>query len=398
MLLDFFKLSFQSLRHRKLRSWLTILGIIIGVMLVVTMIFLGEGMKIAVLHQMKLFGTDLIFILPGEETNPFLGFLGGEEFKNKDIEIVKKVKGVEFVLPFATRALKAEFKGEEKLITLAGGPWTETRIIFEQSQGFVMEKGDWPKRDDTGEAVLGSLVSSKFRNEIEVGDSLVIRGKKIKVSGVFAPTGDPSNDSLIYLSLEKFREVTGKREGVLEMIVKTEPGYDPDLVAEDIRYELGKERKAEKFAVLTMEKTLDVVGNILGIMELVLGGIAAVALVVGGVGIMNTMFTAVLERTREIGLMKAIGAKNFQITILFLIESGIVGLVGGLIGLGLGMAVAKATELVALAYNFKFLKIEFSLPIIILILFFAFLFGSLAGLLPARRAAHFNPAQALRKK
>lgn len=399
MVAEFFKLSFQSLKHRKLRSWLTILGVVIGVTLVVTMLSLGGGMKDAVLSQMRMFGTDLIFIWPGDESNPFLGFLGGEEFKNKDVEIIEKVRGVEFVLPFATRAVKAEFYGEEKLITLAGSPWAETKIIFEKSQGFILEKGNWPKRDDTSEAILGSLVSSsRFKNKIEVGDFIILKGKRIRVSGILAPTGDPGDDSMIYLSLEKFREVTGKKEGVLEIIVKTEAGYDPNLVAEDIKYELGKERKAEKFAVLTMEKTLSIVGDILGVMELILGGIAAVALLVGGVGIMNTMYTAILERTREIGVMKAVGARNFQVMILFLIESGMVGLVGGLIGLGLGTAIAKATEFVALGYGFKFLKIEFSLSTIFLFLLLTFLFGSFSGLLPAWRAAHFNPAQALRKR
>lgn len=398
MFVNFFKLSLQSLKHRKLRSWLTILGVIIGVTLVVTMVSLGQGMKTAVLAQMKMFGTDLIFLWPGEESNPFLGFLGGEEFKDREVAIVKKIKGVDFVLPFATKAVTAEFKGEKKLITLAGSPWTETRTIFEKSRGLTIEKGDWPKRDNDNEAIIGSLVSNaRFKNKISVGDFIVLKGKRIRVSGIFAPTGDPGDDSMIYLSLEKFREVTDKKEGILQMIVKVKSGYNPNLVAADIKYELGKERKAKKFAVLTMEKTMSVVSDILGIIELILGGIAVVALLVGGVGIMNTMYTAILERTREIGVMKAVGAQNFQIMILFLIESGMVGLVGGFLGLCLGVVIAKTAEFVALGYGFKFLKIEISLAMIFLVLVFTFLFGSLAGLLPARRAAYLNPVQALRK-
>lgn len=397
MIVDFFKLSFKNLKHRKLRSWLTVLGVIIGVILIVTMIFLGEGMKNAVLSQMRMFGTDLIFVFPGDEANPFLGLIGGEEFKNKDIAIVEKVNGVDFVLPFATKAVKTEFMGEEKLIILAGSPWIETREIFEKSQGFVIEKGEWPARDEASEAVLGSLVSSRFKNKVEVGDIIILKGKKIKVAGIFAPTGDQGNDSMIYLSLEKFREVTGKKEGVREMIVKIKSGYESDTVASDIRYELGKERKTKEFAVLTMKKTLSLVSDILGIIELILGSIAGVALLVGGVGIMNTMYTAIFERTRQIGVMKAIGAKNFQIELLFLIESGIIGLVGGLIGLSFGLGVAKISEFVAASYGFKFLKIEFSLSTIILILALTFLFGSFAGFLPARRAARLNPSEALRK-
>ncbi|OGF21297.1 hypothetical protein A2316_02055 [Candidatus Falkowbacteria bacterium RIFOXYB2_FULL_38_15] len=399
MIIEFFKLSLKNLRHRKLRSWLTVLGVVIGVSLIVSLLFLGEGLKSSIMSQLKMFGTDLIFIFPGEESNPFLGMLSGLELENKDVEIIKDIPGVDLVLPMNTKTTKVKFGGEEKSINLSGSPWYETKAIYGESQGFSMENGSWPVKDNSSEVVFGSIVSKeRFKKIIVSGDEVIIGNQKMRVTGVLKATGDQGADTMIYASADNFRKITGKRGGAEQVIVKTKPDYDVDLIAEDIKYELKKQRGGDEFAVLTLLKTAAIVGDVLGIVEIILASIAIVALLVGGVGIMNTMFTAIMERTREIGVMKAIGGSYGKIMKLFLIESGVVGLIGGGIGLFLGIFFAKTAEFIAASKGFQYLDVSINIITIILILLFTFTFGMLAGFLPAHQAAKLNPSEALRKR
>lgn len=401
MILEFFKLSIKNLKHKKLRSWLTVLGVVIGVSLIVSLIFLGEGLKTAVLRQLKMFGTDLVFVLPGDESSSFFGMIGGLELRDREVDAISSVPGVELVLPMSTKSEKATLKskGEEKTVTLSGSPWYETKLIYGESQGFTLKDGVWPEKDNTPELVLGSAIAKdRFSRSVEVGDELIFDSQKMKVVGILNATGDQGADTMVYASMENFRKISDRRGGVDEAVVKISSGYNVDLVAEDIKNQLIKERGAAEFTVMTMEKAMSIVGDILGIIQIILTGVAVVALLVGGVGIMNTMFTAILERTREIGVMKAIGGSYGKIMEIFLIESGLVGFVGGVIGLFVGVFFAKMVEWIAKSQGFKFLEVTLDFKIIILVLLGTFLFGTLAGFLPARRAAKLNPAEALRKR
>jgi putative ABC transport system permease protein len=173
-------------------------------------------------------------------------------------------------------------------------------------------------------------------------------------------------------------------------------------VTENIKKSLRTSRKVDKgkedFTVQTPESLLATLNSILMIIEAVLVGIAAISLLVGGIGIMNTMYTAVLERTKEIGIMKAVGATNREIMFLFLIESGLLGLIGGLIGVLLGFGISKSVEMVAFqVYESPLIQAEFSFWLLSGALMFAFLVGSFSGWFPARQAARLNPIEALRK-
>jgi len=397
MLSDFFRLSFKNLLYRRLRSWLTIIGIIIGVGLIVALIYLGEGMKYAVLRQMQMFGTDLLMILPGEEDNPLLGMISGLKFRKREIEAVKEVRGVRAVLPMDTETVRASFLGEELSILLHGSPWRESRLVYEESQGFGLREGDWPRRDSDDLAILGAnLADERFKNKIRLGDEIIIRGRKIKVSGIFKITGDETNDTLMFVSPITFERLTGRGGRANSIIAKLELGAVPGLVAAEIKAAIKRQPGSPEATVLTPAKVGNIVGNVLGIIEIILGGIAVVSLLVGGVGIMNTMYTSVLERTREIGVMKSIGATNFQVSLIFLIEAGIVGLAGGIIGALGGLGLAYLTEFIAHSKGFLLLTVTLRPFLLLFILFLTFLFGVIAGVLPARQAAELKPASALR--
>ena len=207
---------------------------------------------------------------------------------------------------------------------------------------------------------------------------------------------------MIILDLDDFRQVTGRREGSPVAMVKASSGFDVDEVVKNIEAaleEAGKRRLGEdapSFSVLTSETVSDMVGNIMAILQVIIVAFASIALVVGGIGIMNTMYTSVRERTREIGIMKAVGSKNSAILWIFLIEAGIIGIVGGIGGTALGIIFAKSIEIYGQA-NMFYVKAAVTPGLILLGLTFSILAGCLSGFFPARKAAKMRPVDALRR-
>ncbi|PIY91579.1 hypothetical protein COY71_02380 [Candidatus Micrarchaeota archaeon CG_4_10_14_0_8_um_filter_60_7] len=203
------------------------------------------------------------------------------------------------------------------------------------------------------------------------------------------------------MSLDDCRKLFDDPEAVSMIYAQTQVGAEPARVAERIEDKLRKTRHEEEgketFTVSTSEQLLESFSVILGVVEAMIIGIAAISLLVGGIGIMNTMYTSVMERTREIGIMKAIGARNGDILAIFLIESGMLGAVGGIVGILAGMGLGKLTEIIAeAALGSQLLKASFTPELLIGALLFSFVIGALSGTLPARQAASLKPVDALR--
>jgi len=240
-----------------------------------------------------------------------------------------------------------------------------------------------------------------FDEGVDLRDKLIIQGKEFRVVGVMEQIGNPADDSQVYIPLETAKEIFDKEDEIDMVYVQIKAGFEPNEVAENIEKKLRKARDEKKgeetFSVQTFEQLLETFSNIFAVVQGVLVGIAAISLLVGGIGIMNTMYTAVLERTKEIGTMKAIGAKNSDILWIFLFESGLLGLVGGAVGILIGIGLAKGTEYVATtALGTPFLQASFPLYLIVGALAFSFLIGTASGILPAMQAAKLKPADALR--
>ncbi len=399
MLKNFFILTIKALKERPVRSWLTIVGVVIGVMLVVVILSLGSGIKGAVGKMLQMFGSDYVIIFPGKETNPFASMIGGEKFKEKDIEDLASITGVDYVVPMDVASLTAEFEGEKKTIMAHGAPWDGLRGLFESSQGVRLEKGEWPKGGSSGETVIGYLVAKEnFKRKVDVGDELIVKGKRMRVSGVISKIGVRDDDNSIYISLPDLQLLTGAREGVISAFVKILPGNDINLVSKQIKARLSLQKEVRDFAVLTPEKVERLTGNILSIIELVFMAIGLISLLVGAVGIMNSTYTSVLERTKQIGIMKAIGATSEAIISLFLIESGIIGFVGGVIGIVLGVGGAFLIGIISSYLGFSGLFSFGSLDYfgLLSILIFTFVVGIVAGYLPAKSAGKLDPAESLR--
>lgn len=375
------------------------MGIVIGIMLVVVILSLGNGIKNVVSQMLQTFGSDLIVIFPGKETNPFIGFLGGQKFRERDLMALENINGVKFVVPMEVAALNVEYGGEKKTVLIHAAPWRGMIETFESSQGIRLENGRWPPGDQAKEVVLGYYTFHKlFKDKVRLGDEIILKSKRMKVVGYVSEIGNQTDDNTIYVSLATFRELTGSRAGARSALIKVEPGYNITLVAEQVKFQLSKQEVVRDFAVFTPEKADRLIGNVLSVVELGLVVIAFVALVVGAVGIMNTMYTSVLERTKQIGIMKAIGASSDDILALFLIESGAIGLVGGILGIVLGVAFAFLIGIAAAQFGvsglFSFASLDFFGFLAILTI--TFITGVIAGIMPARQAAKMEPAEALR--
>ena len=399
MLGHFFILTLKGMRYRPTRSWLTILGIVIGIMLVVVVLSLGSGIKMAVSQTLQMFGSELIQIYPGKETNPLIGFLGGQKFEERDLMQLKDIPGVEFVAPMEIAMFNMEYRGEKKALMVHAAPWAEMISVYEQSQGLKLEEGRWPRDDRAHEIVLGYKAGNNlFDRPLALGDEIIIKSRRMKVVGVVSEVGEQMSDNIIYLSMDIFRDLTGTRGRAGSAFVKVGLDANVDLVARHIKWRLSQQESVRDFSVITSDKADRLVGNVLSVIELVLVVIALISLFVGAVGIMNTMYTSVLERTRQIGVMKAIGASSDAIMMLFLVESGIIGVVGGVLGVVLGISVAYIIGLVAANFGVSGLFSFWSLDWLgfIVVLTVTFIVGVVSGLLPASQAAKMEPAEALR--
>jgi putative ABC transport system permease protein len=396
---EFFTLTFKAIRFRPLRSWLTVLGVIIGVILVVIILCLGSGIKNSVGKLLQMFGSDYIIIFPGKETNPFAGIMGGQRFRDKDLEDLEQISVVNFVLPMDVASMNLEFEGEKKTTMIHGGPWKEMREVFEASQGMKVEKGEWPTDDQADDVIVGYLVANEmFQKKIDIGDSLIIKSKRMRVAGILARIGVQDDDNSVYLSLNRLRSITGISSGAITAFIKTTPGANLDIIARQVRSRLEQQEVVRDFSVLTPEKVDRLAGGILSLVELVFMALGLISLLVGAVGIMNSTYTSVLERTKQIGVMKAIGASNEHILSLFLIESGLIGLSGGIIGIIIGIALSFMIGVVAsqlgLGGLFSFASLDYFG--FLAVLAFTFVVGIISGILPARQAARLDPAEALR--
>jgi len=402
MISDYFAVAFNNLRHRRLRSWLTMLGIFIGVAAVVSLISLGQGLQGAISEQFEQLGKDKIIIQtktmgpPGSATSESL------ILTSKDLEVIENVRGVEWVIGILIKTGQAKFKDEAGIGFGIGIDLDELKLLSE-IQAFDIIKGRDFKKGDKFKAVLGynHAYGDVWKRGIKVGETIQVEDKDFKVIGILEKTGNPFDDGAIYMPKETLKELLNIEDEESQILAKTAKGSDPEDVAETIKRKLRKSRgekeKQETFTVQTSEQLLGTFTNIFGIVQAILVGIAAISLLVGGIGIMNTMYTSVLERTREIGIMKAIGAKNSSILLLFLIESGLLGLAGGSIGIVLGITLSKTVEVAASnLWGISLIKASFSFTLIAGALAFSFVVGCLSGTLPARRAAKLKPVDALR--
>lgn len=403
MINDYLAIIFGSLKHRKLRSWLTMLGIFVGIAAVVSLISLGQGLQEAINEQFQKMGTNKIMVEAGGLSFGMPGSgISNEKLTEDDVKVIERVRGVDKVAKMVYKSANSEFHDEIKYPLIIGMPTDETKEVFEEMQSIEISQGRNLEDTDKYKVVIGDLVEKGelFDDPVRLRDGININGKDFKVIGVLEPIGNPQDDKQLYIPYDTAVDLFELDE-INVMIVQTIQGVDVNEVAEFIKKDLRRYRDVdegeEDFRVQTFEQVMNSFNTIFSIVQAVVIGIAAISLLVGGIGITNTMYTSVLERTRDIGIMKAVGAKNSDILKLFLIESGTLGLIGGAIGIMIGIGISKLVEIsIIKLYNIVYLKAYFPWYLILGALLFSFLVGSISGVMPARQASRMKPVDALR--
>ncbi|MCK4491589.1 MAG: ABC transporter permease, partial [Candidatus Altiarchaeales archaeon] len=335
---------------------------------------------------------------------PVTGEFVSAKLHESDLEVVRKVRGVDYAVGIIIATGGVEFNGKKKSIPIFGAPTeSKSQAFMKQIDFFIVDEGRYVKEGDKYKAQVGVTTGADiFGRDIDVGDRIKIEGHMFDVVGRNKRTGNPIHDLKITIPSDTARELFNKSDEYPTIIVKVEEGFKPEDVAEKIKEKLRKHRDVkedeEDFSVETAEAIIGVFKDVLNMVTFVLAGIAGISLIVGGVGIMTTMYTSVIERTHQIGIMKAVGARNSDILQLFLMESGMLGLVGGIIGVVLGLLFSKGAEYAVHYYGVDIFRMYASPELIIGALLFSFLVGCISGYLPARRASKMNPVDALRYK
>jgi len=402
MIRDYFILAQRNLRKRKLRTWLTMMGIFIAIATIFMLVSLSLGLQGAVEEQFKILGTDKLFIIPSTGFLGPPGSVGGVILTEDDVNTVKKVRGVADYSYVTIGNAEVEFGRETKFFMVIGLP-LENVDVFTESGAWGAEDGLDLEEGDSGKVVLGNLFKTGniFKKPVEAGNRLTINNEKFKVKGIATPIGNPGDDSAILMPLEDVRRLFKIPERVDQIIVKVDDGADVFEVAERIEKELRKDRgvteDTQDFDIFTPESLFESFQTILNIITIFLAGVAGISLLVGGIGIANTMYTSVLERTREIGVMKAIGAKNSDVFTIFFIESGLLGLVGAGVGVILGLSISKGIEYIAVnSLNTNLLQAAVPTYLVAGLLAFGFIIGAVSGTIPALQASKTNVVDALR--
>ncbi len=401
-MIDEIMYSLRNLMHRKMRSWLTVLSILIGVMAIYAIVSFGLGIQSYMDTIAEEAGTDKIYIqprgtgAPGTDENFFIS--------EDEANFVSKIKGIDKTLAWYLKAGLIKYKDQQKYYFLAGiDPETDQEFL-DQVFTVTVDKGRHLKKGELDKVVLGynyQVDDRVFEKGVQLGDKVEINDVKFTVVGFYEEIGNPSDDGNIYLTFDAFEMLYPETEGKYgALIMSTLPGENPSDIADKVEDKLrkykGEDEGKETFFVQTFEDALETFGNVINVLNGILVLIALISLVVASVNIMNTMYTAVLERTKEIGVMKAIGAKNGDILFIFIFESGFLGAVGGAIGVLFGYLIASSGGKAAAAAGYSSLYPIFPWQLTAACIAFAFFVGAIAGVLPAMQAAKQKPVDALR--
>ncbi|HLD10481.1 MAG TPA: ABC transporter permease [Candidatus Nanoarchaeia archaeon] len=377
-------------------------GIFIGIAAVVSLISLGQGLEEAINNEFASLGTDKLIITAKAAGFAPPGAFTVEPLTRKDIEPIKKIPEIKTIIPRIFQPIEVEYQDEIKYLYGLSMPTDKSQKEILELEIIKTEKGRMLKAGDKYKVVIGYNLANKniFKKNIRLNDKIIINKQEFQVIGILEENSE-TNDYIFIEENTLIDILNLDNEEVNMLLVQAKPNADLEKLEEDIKKELRNFRNLEKgkenFEIQTPQDIADSFSNILNIVQTVLVGIAAISLFVGGIGIMNTMYTSVLERTKEIGIMKAIGATNKDILSIFLIESGLLGIIGGTIGILIGIGIGKLVETIASqTLGTDLLKAYFPWYLIIGALVFSFIVGTISGTLPAIKASKLKPVDALK--
>ena len=401
MLWETIRLSVQAILRNFLRSFLTVLGVVIGVAAVIAMVTVGQGSTDQVTQDVAKLGTNLLMVRPGQpQQGP--GSSGGTAaaFDMRDVEAIQtQIAAVRAAAPANTRTMTAILGSQNHVTSVTG---TDSRYLEARDMPVALGRPFYESELRTGAAVclLGQTVRRElFGSGDPLSQSLRLKAISCRVIGVMEEQGVSSfgtdQDDFVLIPIRTFQRRVSGNSDVSMIYVAVRNGLSTERAKADIERLMRERRRISQFEeddfnVFDMKQIASVLTGITSVLTGLLSAVAAVSLLVGGIGIMNIMLVSVTERTHEIGIRLAVGARESQVMLQFLVEAVVLSLLGGLIGILLGLALA--------AVGANLLRVPFTPdPLIILMAFgFSAAVGVIFGYFPARRAARMHPIDALR--
>lgn len=386
--------AFQGLNERKFRLGLNVLGILIGCAAVTGLVSITQGLSVEVTGQLDMFGPNNVMVIPFEIRQG--RGLVGEGFNWRDITILEKVPNVKYMAPIIANKIGSyTIRSEMYTANIFG----VTPIYFDIYSSYEFVDGRALVQADQGACVIGHLIAHPVgsdEQQVEVGDRITFtfyagsepKETTFRVVGVMEEIGGTfgsEDDKAVMIPFRDAQTIfeTGSTVDFVALQVDSMENVDP--VVEDI-----KEKFEDRVMVMSFDMIQEQIGQVLGTIEAVLGGIAAISLLVAGVSIINTMTISVMERTREIGILKALGSKSGEVLLLFISEATITGILGGVLGASLGFALG------VLVGDYINLPVSVTYDLGLAVVLFAVLTSVLAGLYPSWQASSLHPVEALR--
>ncbi|MBN1941208.1 MAG: ABC transporter permease [Candidatus Diapherotrites archaeon] len=423
-----FRLSVNSIMHRRLRSWLTLLGIIIGVAAVVSIISIGTGAQASVEESLSGLGADMITISPGHSRAT--GFGGSFRMRiegggpsgaasagtddsdepaltKRDSSVIESNPNIEYVNETVSGRGTLVFLAEEAGVSIKG----VNPVTWKEISTLELESGRYLSASDSTAIVIGNRIANDlFKQPITIGRRITIEDRAFTVVGILEESGSggmmmgSNSDSTVYMPYSTAWEITDAERNTFSTIEAKVT--DVELVGEtmeELTQALMLSRKVteqdQDFSITSSQEIQEQVAETTGTLTLFLAAIAAVSLLVGAVGVANSMFTSVLEKTKEIGILKALGATNNEILTIFMIESGLFGFVGGVMGVILGTLISfgmGSSGIISMPMMRGGASTLVTPELIVVAILLSTFVGIASGVMPARAAAKLKPVEALR--
>ncbi len=405
MIIDFFKIAFENLTRRKTRVFLTVLSIVISVGSLVALLSISQGLTNSIENIFEQMGRDKIYITSSSAAG--MAFIptsvfASNEFTDSEIAKIKKVDGIEDASPMAFDKVVASLDEESKIVYIAGIPLGKEEEVIREMQQLELSHGKDFEKNDKYKAILGCKYAKGevFDEEVKLDDKISILGAKFKVIGFWNCFGNDADDSTIMIPIDIYKELMNKTTYNIIM-AKAGSNYNISSVAEAVKTELRRERNLkegeENFEVQTSDDIIDTFNQVMSTLDLLIIALSMVSLFVAGFVIMNSIYTSVLERKKEIGIFKAIGAKNSDIALFFIIETILISLLGGVIGLFAGFSIGRVVEyLTNSSLDSEMLIVTLDIRLISFAFVFSLILGLISTAYPALKAAKLNPVDAIR--
>ena len=401
-----FKEAFSSITSNKVRSFLTMLGIFIGVAAVIAMMSIGQGAQNSITSSMSVLGTQTLYLTPGNFTE---NVRNSQSLTNDDVEAVSRLECVDIAAPLVSQNYTlSQSNGNTVNASVTGVvPGYQTVGNYDLAQGTFITQDHLDNKEMV--AVIGTEINKSLfgaTNSSSVGDTIRIMGQPYRVIGVLAEKGSNtlgmSQDQNVFIPITtaQSRLMTRQKNSVSQIVIQVKSGYTLDAASDEIESLMQDrhgifEGNPNDFTIMNVQELIDALGDIMNTFTLFLGGVAAISLLVGGIGIMNIMLVTVSERTKEIGLRKALGAKKQDILAQFLVESSMLSLVGGVLGIVFGLVLAFGIARIA-SMSGTNLDVYVNPGIVIGATLFSIAVGLFFGVYPANKASNLEPVIALR--